>query len=164
LDAALAQPPVDPTEQQVICRTDAVGTSHELAGACRERQVRFIGGVRLRAQRAETVLTLPRSLWQPTVSADGSEVRETGEVAEITDLVDLAHWPTGTRRPVRREQPHPGAQLRFTDVDGYRYQLLVTDLADADLAYLEVLYRGRGRMECAIRDTKDTGLANLALA
>ena len=54
------------------------------------------------------------------MSADGTEMRETGEVAEITDLVDLSGWPTGTRMLVRREQPHPGAQLRFTDVDGYR--------------------------------------------
>ena len=60
---------------------------------------------------------------------------------------------------MRREQPHPGAQLRFTDLDGYRYQVFVTDLPDADLAYLEALYRGR--MECRIRDMKDTGLANL---
>jgi len=161
LDAALAQLPVDPTQQQVICRTDAGGTSHALAAACRERQVRFIGGVRLPAPLADVILALPRSAWQPTVSADGAQIRETGEVAEITDLVGLSPWPTGTRMLVRREQPHPGAQLRFTDVDGYRYQVFVTDLPDADLAYLEALYRGRGRMECRIRDAKDTGLANL---
>ena len=107
------------------------------------------------------ILALPRSAWQPTVSADGSQIRETGEVAEITDLVGLSPWPPGSRMLVRREQPHPGAQLRFTDVDGYRYQVFVTDLPDADLAYLEALYRGRGRMECRIRDAKDTGLANL---
>ncbi|EID15465.1 transposase IS4 family protein, partial [Mycobacterium xenopi RIVM700367] len=89
------------------------------------------------------------------------EVHESGEVAEITDLVDLSEWPASTRMLVRREQPHPGAQLRFTDLDGYRYQVFVTDLPEADLAYLEALYRGRGRMECAIRDMKDTGLANL---
>jgi hypothetical protein len=161
LEAALAQLPVDPAHQQVICRTDAGATSHELAAGCRARHVRFIAGVRLSAQLADTVLTLPRSRWQPTVSADGSEVRDTGEVAEITDLVTMSGWPAGTRMLVRREQPHPGAQLRFTDLEGYRYQLFVTDLADADLAYLEALYRGRGRIECAIRDAKDTGLANL---
>ena len=163
LDAALAQLPVDPHQREVICRTDAGGTSHELAAACRERHVRFIAGVRLSAPLAEVVITLPRSRWQPTMSADGTEMRETGEVAEITDLVDLSGWPTGTRMLVRREQPHPGAQLRFTDVDGYRYryQVVITDLPDRDLAYLEALYRGRGRMECAIRDAKDTGLANL---
>jgi hypothetical protein len=161
LDAALAQLPVDPARREVICRTDAGGTSHELAAGCRQRHVRFIGGVRLSAQLAETVLSLPRSRWQPTISADGSEIRETGEVAELTDLVELSGWPAHTRMLVRREQPHPGAQLRFTDLDGYRYQLFVTDLPDADLGYLEALYRGRGRMECAIRDAKDTGLANL---
>ena len=61
----------------------------------------------------------------------------------------------------RREQPHPGAQLTFTDVDGHRYQVFVTDLPDADIAYLEALYRGRGRAERQICDTKATGLANL---
>jgi hypothetical protein len=49
----------------------------------------------------------------------------------------------------------------FTDEDGYRYQVFVTDLADPGNCYLEALYRGRGRVECAIRDAKDTGLANL---
>lgn len=161
LDAALAQLPVDPAQQQVICRTDAGGTSHDMAAACRARGVRFIGGVRMRAARAEVILALPRSRWQPTVSTDGAELRESGEVAEITDLVALPEWPAGTRMLVRREQPHPGAQLRFTDLDGYRYQVFVTDLPEADLAYLEALYRGRGRMECRIRDMKDTGLANL---
>ena len=73
-------------------------------------------------------------------------------MAEITDVVNVSGWPIGTRMLVRREQPHPGAQLRFTDLDGHRYQLFVTDLPDSDLPYLEALYRGRGRMECAIRD------------
>ena len=64
----------------------------------------------------------------------------------------------------RREQPHPGAQLTFTDVDGHRYQVFVTDLADTDIAYLEALYRGRGRAERQICDTKATGLDQPALA
>ena len=161
LDAALAQLPVDPAAREVICRTDAGSTSHELAGACRARQVRFIAGMQLRAGFAEVIVTLPPSRWRPTVSADGGEIRDSGQVAEITDLVGLSRWPTGTRMLVRREQPHPGAQLAFTDVDGYRYQVFITDLPETDLAYLEALYRGRGRVECRIRDAKDTGLANL---
>lgn len=161
LDAALAQLPVDPAEREVIVRTDAGGTSHGLAAGCRARKVHFIGGVPLRAPVAEVILTLDESRWQPTISADGTEWRDTGEVAEITDLIRLNGWPAGTRMLVRREQPHPGAQLTFTDLDGYRYQVFVTDLPEADLAYLEALYRGRGRVECRIRDAKDTGLANL---
>ena len=64
----------------------------------------------------------------------------------------------------RREDPHPGAQLTFTDVDGHRFQVFVTDLADTDIAYLEALYRGRGRCERQICDAKDTGLAHLPSA
>ncbi|GFG72743.1 hypothetical protein MBOT_01080 [Mycobacterium botniense] len=58
--------------------------------------MRFIGGVQLGAQPAEAVVTLPRSHWQATISADASEVRDTGAVAEITDLVSVTGWPTGT--------------------------------------------------------------------
>ena len=46
-------------------------------------------------------------------------------------------------------------------VNGHRYQVFVTDLPDADIAYLEALYRGRGRAERQICDTKATGLGNL---
>src|SRR4051794_28951926 len=67
------------------------------------------------------------------------------EVAELTDGVDLSGWPAGLRLIVRREDPHPGAQLTFTDVDGHRFQAFVTDLPEPDVAYLEALYRGRGR-------------------
>ncbi|MBK7019686.1 MAG: hypothetical protein IPH38_08860 [Candidatus Microthrix sp.] len=62
----------------------------------------------------------------------------------------------------RREPCHPGA----TDVhrrSRHRFQVCVTNLADADIAYLEALYRGRGRVEQRIADAKDTGLANLLL-
>lgn len=168
LDASLAQLPLDPAAlppaRQVIVRTDAGGTTLEFAAACRDRKVRFIGGFQLRETLAAIIVELPESAWQQAISADGSQLRDTGEVTEITHLVPadrLAQWPTGTRMLVRREQPHPGAQLRFTDIDGHRFQLIVTDLPDDDLPFLEALYRGRGRMECRIRDAKDTGLANL---
>lgn len=64
----------------------------------------------------------------------------------------------------RRELPHPGAQLTFTDVEGYRYQVFITDHPDPDACFLEALYRGRGRCEQRICDAKDTGLANLPSA
>jgi hypothetical protein len=161
LDASLAQLPVDPARHEVIVRTDSGGTSHALAQAATARGVRFIGGVQLKASLAQVVTSVPKRRWKKAVSSDGTEELETGQVAEITDLVDLSTWPEDTRLLARREQPHPGAQLTFTDVDGYRYQVFVTDLPETDIAYLEALYRGRGRVECAIRDSKDTGLANL---
>ena len=69
-------------------------------------------------------------------------------VAEITDLVDLSAWPEGTRMIARREEAHPGAQLTFTDIDGHRYQVLLTDHPDPDVCFCEAVYRGRGRCEC----------------
>jgi Transposase DDE domain group 1 len=98
------------------------------------------------------------------MTADGSDERDDAQVAEITDLVDLSRWPDRTRMIVRREQPHPGAQLTFTDIDGHRFQVFITDLADPDIGYLEALHRGRGRAEKRICDAKDTGLANLPSA
>ena len=164
LDAALAQLPVDPTERQVIARADSAGLSHGFVDGCRERQVRFVVGHRLTADLATVLVNVAESAWRPALSADGSDERDGAEVTEITGLVDLTGWGDGMRMIARREDPHPGAQLTFTDVDGHRFQVFVTDLADADIAYLEALYRGRGRCERQICDAKDTGLANLPSA
>lgn len=164
LDAALAQLPVDPHTREVIVRTDSAACSHEFLEACRERGVRFVVGHALSAEIARAVVQAPRSHWRPAISADGAEEREGAEVAEVTDLVDLSGWPAGTRMIARREEPHAGAQLTFTDIEGYRYQVFVTDHPERDICFLEALYRGRGRAECAIRDAKDTGLENLPSA
>ena len=149
---------------EVIARTDSAGASHGFVDACRERGVRFVVGHRLSAELARLVVDLPQKRWMSTISADGTQERDAGVVAEITDLVDLGLWPQGTRMVVRREEPHPGAQLTFSDVDGHRYQLFITDHPQDDVAFLEALYRGRGRCERRICDAKDTGLENLPSA
>jgi len=164
LDDALAQLPIDPAAVEVIARADSAGLSHGFVDACRQRHVRFVVGHRLDAGIAAILAALPASRWQPAITADGADEREDAEVAEITDLVDLAGWPDGMRMIARREDPHPGAQLTFTDIDGHRFQVLVTDCADDDIAYLEALYRGRGRVERRICDAKDTGMNNLPSA
>jgi Transposase DDE domain group 1 len=164
LDAALAQLPVDPRTTEVIVRTDSAALSHAFLTACRERAVRFVVGHALTAEVARIVVQVPKSRWIPAISADGMDEREGAEVSEVTDLVDLSAWPDGTRMIARREEPHPGAQLTFTDIDGHRYQVFLTDHPERDVPFLEALYRGRGRVECAIRDAKDSGLANLPSA
>jgi hypothetical protein len=164
LEASLAQLPVSPDETEVIVRSDSAGCSHDFLDACQARQVRFCVGHALTETMAQAVLRLAGRAWIPAVTADGRDLRDGAEVAEITDLLDLSGWPPGTRAIARREDPHPGAQLTFTDVDGHRYQVFLTDLADRDIAYLEGVYRGRGRAECYIRDAKDTGLAHLPSA
>jgi hypothetical protein len=164
LDAALAQLPVDPTEVEMIARADSAGCSHGFLDACRTRHVRFVVGHRLTAEIAQILVAAPKRRWTPAVSPDGTELREHAQVIEITDHIDLSGWPAGTRMIARREPAHPGAQLTFSDIDGHRYQVMITDLADGDIAYLEALYRGRGRVEQRICDAKDTGLANLPSA
>lgn len=42
--------------------------------------------------------------------------------------MNLEKWPIRMRVIVRRERPHPGAQLRFDDVDGYRLAAFVTNM------------------------------------
>jgi hypothetical protein len=61
------------------------------------------------------------------------------------------------------ERPHPGAQLRFTDLDGHRFTCFVTGTRGGQLADLELRHRRRARCEDRIRAAKDTGLANLPL-
>jgi DDE family transposase len=64
---------------------------------------------------------------------------------------------------VRKERPHPGAQLRITDVEGMRITAFVTNTSRGQLADLELRHRRRARAEDRIRCAKDTGLANLPL-
>jgi Transposase DDE domain group 1 len=164
LDLALAQLPIDPREREVIARTDSAALTHGFIDACRARGVRFAVGHDLTAPIRTACISVPNSWWVPAITANGTDERDDAEVAEITDLIDLSRWPAGTRAIARREDPHPGAQLTFTDFEGRRYQVFITDLNDPDIAYLEALHRGRGRAEKRICDAKDTGLANLPSA
>jgi hypothetical protein len=64
---------------------------------------------------------------------------------------------------VRKERPHPGAQLRFTDIGGHRFTCFATNTNRGQLADLELRHRRRARCEDRIRNAKDTGLRNLPL-
>jgi Transposase DDE domain group 1 len=108
LDDSLAQLPIDPTQVEIIAQTDAAGMTHKYLDTCRERHVRFISGHELSANIAAVLVTLPQQRWQPAISAEGSDWRDYAHVTEITDLVDLTGWPTGTRMIARQEPCHPG--------------------------------------------------------
>jgi len=164
LGLALDQLPVDPADVEVVARADSAALTHGFVDACRAAKVRFSIGHDLTEPIRNACLAVPKRRWRPALTADGSDEREGAEVAEITDLVDLSRWPTGTRAIARREEPHPGAQLTFTDAHGHRFQVFITDLVDDDVAYLEALQRGRGRAEKLICNAKDTGLSNLPSA
>jgi DDE family transposase len=161
LDMALEQIPVEYIERlEILVRADRAGATHELAEYCREGRMRFSLGYDLTESVRAAILETPADVWVPALDQDDSE-RENGEVAEITDRIDLSSWPDACRLIVRRERPHPGAQLSFTDHDGYRFQAILTDQPDPDIAVIERRHRQRARVEDRIRDDKDTGLAKL---
>ncbi len=64
---------------------------------------------------------------------------------------------------VRKERPHPGAQLRFTDYEGLRLTAFATNTTRGQLSDLELRHRRRARCEDRIRTAKHTGLQNLPL-
>jgi len=165
LDAALAQLPVktkkaDPENGEwMLARADSAGATHGFVDALRERGLEFSIGFAMDEAVREAVLGLGESAWVEAIHQD-MEVREGAGVAGITAHLDLSAWPEGTRAIVRREEPHPGAQLSFTDVDGHRFQVFICDSTDADLSYLEARHRGHARVEDRIRNAKQTGLMN----
>jgi hypothetical protein len=164
LTMALTQLPVDPAVVEVVARADSAGLTHGFIDACVNANVRFSVGHDLTEPVRQACLSIPERAWRPAITADGSEYRDDADIAEITDIVNLDRWPAGTRMIVRREIPHPGAQLTFTDIDGRRFQAFITDQTDPDIAYLEALQRGRGRAEKLICNLKDTGCTNLPSA
>jgi Transposase DDE domain group 1 len=159
LDRALEQIPGKHIEKiEILVRADRAGATHELADYCREGGMRFSFGYDLTDAVRQAILEIPEDAWVPALDQDGTK-RENGEVAEITHLLDLGSWPEGCRVIVRRERPHPGAQLSFTDHDGYRFQAILTDQDEQDIAVIECRHRQRARVEDRIRDDKDTGLS-----
>ncbi|GAA4681226.1 hypothetical protein GCM10023197_42160 [Gordonia humi] len=98
----------------------------------------------------------------PAYDRDG-EPRTNADVAELTGVLDLTGWPAGMRVIVRREKPHPGAQLRITDRNGWCLIAFATNTVGGQLADLELRHRRRARCEDRIRIAKDTGLTNFPL-
>ena len=158
VDLALAQLPAD--ERPVLVGSDSAGGSGKLAWHLREQGVGFTLGMQIDAHVRQAILAQPEHAWTPAVEPDG-QARDGAEACELTGWIDLGNWPQGTRVLCRREDAHPGAQLRFTDHDGHRFQVFLTDQADPDLARLELRHRQRARVEDRIRAAKATGLANL---
>ena len=135
---------------KVLVRCDTAGATHTFADACRTAGVGFSVGypVDTRVQDAVDTLNLGGA-WYPAIDTHGG-LRDGAWVAEATDLVNLASWPPGTRLVLRKERPHPGAQLRFTDADGMRVTAFITDtgpgVVPGQVAGLELRHRQHARV------------------
>lgn len=170
LDLALANlppsaQPGQPQGPRLIARADAAGATHGFAQACRDRQVGYSLGFPITDDVRTAIKQVPDLCWNPAVEADGN-LRDGAMVAEITNLVDLSAWPAGSRVIVRKERPHPGAQLSIFDiVEGMRHTAFLTDtphrVVPGQIGGLELRHRQHARIEDRIRQAKATGLRNL---
>jgi hypothetical protein len=146
----------------VLIRTDSGGGTHDFLGWLAKHRLHYSVGMAITEEVAEAILTIPDRVWEPAYDP-GGQVRPGAWVAELTGLLNLSAWPEGMRVIVRKERPHPGAQLRFTDLDGHRFTCFATSTRRGQLADLELRHRRRARCEDRIRAAKDTGLRNLPL-
>jgi hypothetical protein len=163
LDLALAQIPDQYRHgEDILIRCDSAGASHAFLRHLRSLREHgmhtfFSVGVAI-TEPVRTAITACVD-WIPAVDAD-RDLRDGAEIAEITHLVDLSAYPDGTRMIVRRERPHPGAQLSLFDtIEGLRHQVFITDSPrpTCSVQLLELRHRGHARVEDRIRTGKDSG-------
>ncbi len=160
---ALAQLPAA-QRRKVLIRADSGGGTHEfLTWLTRpSRRLQYSVGMVITAAIEDAIGKIPARAWTPAYDSDGVQ-RPGAWVAELTGVLDLEGWPKGIRVIARKERPHPGAQLRITDLDGHRVTCFATSTKGGQLAGLELRHRRRARCEDRIRCAKDTGLRNLPL-
>jgi hypothetical protein len=158
LGLALTQLPEQVKGPGLLVRADSGGATHGFLDHVASLGLCFSVGFDLTEPVREAVLAVPEKAWRPALTQAG-ESREGAAVAELT--LDLSRWPAGTRAICRRERPHPGAQLSFTDHNGYRFQVFITNQKGRRIDRLEQIHRHHAVVEDRIRCGKNTGLQNL---
>jgi hypothetical protein len=164
LTAALDQLPEE-LRKRVLVRGDSGAGTHDFVEHLHELELQYSVGIGGWPTILDAVDKLPRQAWRRALDPDG-QPRDGAQVAELTRHIPAGTgkpWPAGMRVIARRERPHPGAQLRITDADGWRITVFATNVTGGRLADLEVTHRLRARAEDRIRCLKDTGLRNLPL-
>ncbi len=170
IKAALAQLPSHRRGRRagraVLIRTDGAGCTHKVLAWMSGQRLSYSVGFPLPHNTSDLLELIPADVWTPAYDAH-DQIRDGAWVTELTDLLDMSGWPDGMRVIVRKERPHPGAQLRITDVDGHRITAFATNTNTGgpgmQLPDLELRHRRRARCEDRIRVSKDTGLMNLPL-
>ena len=157
----------DPDGPRLLVRADAAGATHGFAAFCRDQEVAFSLGFAIDKDVRKAIVSLAESAFIEATEDDDA-VRDGAWVAEITDGLDLSAWPEGSRVIVRKERPHPGAQLSlFDEIEGLRHTAFIcaertgSETSALSLARLEVRHRTHARVEDRIRQAKAAGLRNL---
>jgi len=156
--------------RKVLVRVDGAGSTHAFVSWLTRQRLSYSVGFSLPDNTPGLLELIPEHVWAPAYDAHDN-LRDGAWVAELTGLLNLTGWPTGMRVIARKERPHPGAQLRITDVDGMRVTAFATNTrtggpggsAGTQLADLELRHHRRARCQDRIRVAKDTGLTNLPL-
>ena len=173
LGNALAQLP-EGEQGQVLVRADTGACSKVFLHHVTDLGLEYSIGFQAHETVKAAIEVIPEQAWRAALDGDG-EPRDGAQVAELSAWMPTpnAHarsarpgpkdWPAGMRVIARRERPHPGAQLRLTDHNGWRITCFATNTKGPawTLAALEVRHRQRARCEDRIRGLKDTGLRNL---
>ena len=170
LDAALAQvPEAHRYGTPILVRADTAGCTKTFLAHIRSLagsgvSCEFSVGWAVNTREHDAIAALAGTVWADAIDAEGGH-RDGAGLAEITGLLPtktLTDYPAGTRVIVRRERPHPGAQLDLIETrDGWRYTAFATDTpvgVGGPLAFLDARHRAHARVEDRIRCAKDTGL------
>ena len=158
LDRALSQLPDGAIGPGTLLRADSAAATHAFLDAVVDAGLSFSVGFDLTTYVCEAILAVPKSAWTPALDLDGDS-RDGAWVAELG--LDLSAWPQGARAICRRERPHPGAQLSFSDADGWRFQVFLTNQTGKRIARLEQIHRQCAVIADHIRCAKASGLRNL---
>jgi hypothetical protein len=166
LDQALAQiPDAHRHGTDILIRSDSAGATYGFLAhirSLRKDGVRTFFSVGVAITEPVRDAISMASGWIPALDTDG-DLRDGAQIDEITGLLPAGmrvNYPEGTRFIVRRETPHPGAQLSLFDtIEGMHHQVMATDtpVGGGSIQYLEARHRGHARVEDRIRTGKDTG-------
>ena len=166
LDQALAQiPDAHRHGTPILIRSDSAGCTHG-----------FLAHIRgLREHGVDTRFSVGVAITEPVRRSDPAAASAGSAPSTPTATCATARrsarspacypptvrrYPAGTRFIVRRERPHPGAQLSLFDtIEGMRHQVIATDTppGGGSIQFLEARHRAHARVEDRIRTGKDTG-------